>query len=99
MKKLIIPVALSMILALPALAGEREHDRARKALEAGEVLPLKTILDRAEAVQPGQLLEAELEDEHGGLVYELKLLTPDGKVSKLLFDARTGELLKRKDGR
>ncbi len=38
-----------------------DHDRARQALEAGEVLPLRTILDRVEREYPGQVLEVELE--------------------------------------
>ncbi len=97
--KRILAFLLCLALAAPALAGEREHDRVRRAVEAGQVLPLKTILDRAEKEQPGQLLEAELEHEHGRLVYELKLLTPEGRVVELLFDAATGEPLAEKGRR
>lgn len=71
-----------------------EHDRARRALEAGEILPLRMLLDRAEDRQPGRLLEVELEDEHGRIVYEFKILTPEGRVLELYYDARTGDHLK-----
>ena len=88
-------VAALMIAAGAALAGESEHDRARRALEEGRILPLKDILVRAEADYPGQLIEAELEDGRDGrLVYELKLLGRDGRLVKLIYDAASGELLK-----
>ncbi|AVM74633.1 PepSY domain-containing protein [Magnetospirillum gryphiswaldense] len=88
--------ALLVLLALsfPAWAGEADHDRARRALEEGRILPLGQILARAEAAYPGQLIEAELEDERGTLVYELKVLAKDGRLLKLYYDAATGEVLK-----
>lgn len=83
-----------LALSFPAQAGEGDHDRARRALEEGRILPLGQILARAEAAYPGQLIEAELEDEHGKLVYELKVLAKDGRLLKLYYDAATGEVLK-----
>lgn len=71
----------------------RDHDRARAAVLRGEVLPLRDILERAETAFPGRLLEAELEDDHGRLTYEVKLLTEDGRVLELVYDARDGTLL------
>lgn len=84
-----------LLLAVPAWA-DGDHDRARRAFEEGRILPLKEILARAEAAYPGQLLEAELEDERGVLVYEIKMLTADGRVVELYYDAATGQLLKAK---
>ena len=80
----------------PALADEADHEQARQALAAGEILPLRQILDRVEKNHPGQILEVELEREHGGWVYEIKLLRPDGAVTKLELDARNGNLLQQK---
>lgn len=78
----------------PAIAGESDHDRARRAVEEGQILPLREILARAEAAYPGQLIEAELEDKHGKLIYEIKLLTKDGQLMKLIYDAASGDVLK-----
>lgn len=91
----VICLLAALSLCSPAWASG-DHDRARRAFEEGRILPLKEILARAEAAYPGQLVEAELEDEHGALVYELKVLTTDGRVMKLYYDASTGELLKAK---
>jgi hypothetical protein len=77
-----------------------DHDRARQALEAGEVLPLGTILTRLERDHPGQVLDVELEHEkHGDVarwIYEVKLLRKGGALVKLEVDARTGTVISRK---
>ena len=73
-----------------------DHDRARRAFERGEILPLTEILKRANKDYPGQLIETELDDEHGKMVYELVIISADGQVHKLYYDARTGKLLKAK---
>jgi uncharacterized membrane protein YkoI len=70
-----------------------DHDRARQALEAGEVLPLRVILERVERIYPGQIVEVELEREHGRWEYEIKLLRSGGSLVKLKVDARDGSIL------
>lgn len=88
-------IIAALLVCGPASAGNG-HDRARRAVEEGRILPLKDILARAEAAYPGQLIEAELEDNGGAMIYEIKMLTKDGRVMKLFYDAGTGALLKAK---
>ena len=76
--------------------GKDDHERARQALQAGQVLPLRSVLQRLEREQPGQVLEVELEQEGGRWIYEVKLLQADGRLLKLKLDARTAVLLQRK---
>ena len=64
------------------------------AVEQGLILPFKDVL--VQQPYPGQMLEAELDDEDGIFVYELKILSNDGRVVEAVYDARTGELLKAK---
>jgi uncharacterized membrane protein YkoI len=70
-----------------------DHDRARQAVEAGDVLPLRTILDRVEREYPGQVMEVELDREKGEWVYEIKLLRKGGALMKLKIHARDGTIL------
>lgn len=79
--------------SVPALAGDLEYREMRKLRQSGEIRPLAELLEKAQAVHQGELLEAELEEHDDALVYEIELLTPDGEVWELFFDARTGELL------
>ena len=90
---------LPALLALPlgAMArSEADQDRARAALQAGEIQPLTFILTRLAQTQPGQVLELELERKEGRWLYEIKLLRPGGSLLKLEVDARTGEVLRQK---
>ncbi|MCS6892038.1 MAG: PepSY domain-containing protein [Rhodovarius sp.] len=79
--------------AAPALAQRRDHERARAALEAGEIRPLAEVLTDIERRFMGRVIEAELERDDGQWLYELKLLPPNGRVYSLEVDARTGEVL------
>ncbi len=80
-----------------ALASDKsDHVRALQAVQSGQVLPLAKVLALVEKAHPGQVLEVELEHEKQQWQYEIKLLQPDGRLMKLLVDARTGEVLKRK---
>lgn len=88
---------LALLAYAPARANDlRDHDRARQALLAGEILPLKTILERIERSQPGQVMEVELEQKSADWIYEIKLLQTEGRLLKLYVDARSGEILRVK---
>ena len=81
-----------------ALAKDKEHDVIRDALRRGEVLPLAKILAIAERHVPGEVIEVELEDgRRAVLIYEIKILTPTGRVREIEIDARTGHVLKIED--
>jgi uncharacterized membrane protein YkoI len=87
-------------VALPAWAdGRQDHEIARRALAAGEILPLRTLLQRLERTHPGEVLEVELEQKSGRWLYEVKLLSNDGGVSKLLLDASDATLIEIKGPR
>lgn len=95
----LLPIAAALALAgATASASDNDHDRARRAVEEGRILPLREILARAQGAYPGQVIAAELEDEGGRAIYEIKILTTDGKVTKLHYNAATGELLKTRAG-
>ena len=75
----------------------REHEEIRAALQRGEVLPLAKILAIAQEKVPGDVLEVELENERGALVYEIKVLTESGRVREIKIDARQGTVLEIED--
>ncbi|UAW97140.1 PepSY domain-containing protein [Halopseudomonas nanhaiensis] len=84
------------LLALPWLvqAGrEVSQDEALQLAEDGELQPLQLLVDDALVRHPGRLLEAELEAEDGRYVYEIEIVTRNGRVMELEYDGRTGELL------
>lgn len=95
----VLPCVLALCLGAgvvsPAHADESsDHDRARAALKAGEVLPLQEVLEKVQRSHPGELLEVELEREDGHWVYELKLLQSGGRLLRLDVDAKTAAVLR-----
>lgn len=99
-RSLLAGLALLCLASAGAWAGDKDdHDRARAAVLAGEVLPLPTLLERLQRSNPGQVLELELERSDERWIYEIKLLQPDGQLVRLEVDAATAQVLtlKRKD--
>ncbi len=97
-----LALALAALAWQPVQADEKpDHERARAAVQAGEVMPLPALLERLQRSHPGQVLELELERDDGQWVYEVKLLQPQGQLLRLKLDARTGEVLsaKRRDAK
>ena len=92
--RLVLPVALALAAGATG-AHDIDQDEALALRRSGTLQPLESLLARARERHPGAtLLEVELEDEHGRVVYELEVLTSGGAVRELEFDARSGELLK-----
>ena len=75
---------------------EDDHDRARRLRDAGDILPLEALIERARAERPGRILELKLKEKKGRVLYEVELIDERGIVWELYFDARSGELLKSK---
>ena len=97
-------VGLGVMGASSAWAGgDKDQDRVRDAVRAGEVMPFDALRDRLRRDHPGEVLELELERESGRWIYEVKLLQQGGRIVKLEVDARSGEVIRerrdRRDGR
>jgi len=80
-----------------AFADKKEQQVVREALQRGEVLPLVKILAIASQHVPGDVIEVELEQEDSGLIYEIKILTGNGRVREVKIDARTGAVVNIED--
>lgn len=74
-----------------------EHEAVRFAVKRGEVMPLARILAIALKEIPGDVVEVELERDDGRIVYEIKVLTDNGRVREVRLDARTGGILDIED--
>ncbi|MCX8133791.1 MAG: PepSY domain-containing protein [Roseococcus sp.] len=100
--RLLAGLAAALLLApllLPAAhdaraSERRDHERARAALEAGQIRPLSDLLAEVERRFRGRVIEAELERDDAQWLYELKILPPNGRVFIVELDAATGQLLR-----
>lgn len=84
--------AVALLHATAPVGATDDHDRVRALRHSGDIIPLADLLNRGE-LSGMRVLEAELEDEDGRLIYELELLDQDGRVHKREFDAASGKPL------
>lgn len=95
--RLIMPAAgvLLLLMALVAAHAEEilDQDAARRALEAGEVVPLHEITAVVARQFTGEMVEAELEHKPQGWFYEITLLTADGSILRLHYAAKSETLV------
>jgi uncharacterized membrane protein YkoI len=80
---------LLVLLGGAAAADDDSHDRAREALDRGEIAPLDQILAEVRRQGLGTVLEVELERHDGRWVYEVETLSPEGVIAKTLVDAKS----------
>jgi hypothetical protein len=74
-----------------------DQEVARRALQEGRARPLAEILAKAKESIRGDVIGVDLEEQDGAMVYELKVLRPDGELAEIRVDALTGAVL-RQDG-
>ena len=87
-------VILFLTVVSQVSARDLSQDQALKLRKEGKVLSSQTFIERALERHPkARLLELELEEKHGRYVYEVELLTVQGQVRELKFDASSGKLL------
>lgn len=98
---LVPPLALGQDLDQtpePPAALPPDFERAGAAVASGQILPLAEILERAQARYPGRVIQIELDDDDGRMVYEVELVTTDGRLIELELDAASGDILDVEEG-
>lgn len=96
-----LAVLIALVLGLGAAHADddaAEHraedfERARAALEAGQIRPLSEILAIVAERHPGEVVAAEFEDEHDRWIYEVKLIDRSGRLVVVEVDAATATIL------
>jgi uncharacterized membrane protein YkoI len=96
-RSVLIAFVATVLMAPFARADDDDHEHARRALERGDVLPLAQILDIVGGRLGGQLVDVEFDEKDGRFVYELKVMSPGGRLSEIEVDAATAAILKRED--
>lgn len=89
--KLVIIVSLVM---QSAWAGQDiDQDDAKALKQKGLILPLERILQAAQHVHPGRVLEVELEKKGDLYIYEIEISDSNGQVWEMKFNASDASLL------
>lgn len=102
--KMLVPIVLLALLAVPAISGapggdQRRADQAAafEARKAGRLMPLDQIVRKVSAQLPGWEYSGFdfVADSSGSAVYKL-IFMRNGNVTWIYVDGRTGNTLGRK---
>ena len=91
---LLAAAVAALFSAGPAAAGSHEHDSVRRAVARGEILPLSDILAWVRGRLPGEVVGVEIEREKGRWIYELRVVSGEGRLFDVYVDARDGAIEK-----
>ena len=88
----LVPLAAMALSGVLVVApAEADHNEVFELQQRGEILSLGKLLERAQAIHPGQMVEARLDEE--ALIYEITVYGEDDHYHEMYFDARNGRLL------
>ena len=80
---------------------ENDHEKAIRAVNEGEILPLDEILEKVQNKFSGRIISINLKDNEKGLfgwVYDIMIIDIENNVKQLRVDAGTSTILSVKSG-
>ena len=91
-------IFLSLVLFQQSLKAENinDHEKAIKAVNEGEILPLNEILKKITENFYGRVISINLKDNEKGLfgwVYDIMIIDVNNKVKQIRVDAGTSTVL------
>ncbi|MDH4981532.1 PepSY domain-containing protein [Hyphomicrobium sp. D-2] len=91
--------ALILVAAAPGalMADDLGPEEAQRLLQSGRIKSLADIVSIVQKQVDGDLIDAELDEEDGVYIYELKILRPNGRLQEIEAEASTGKILKIED--
>ena len=78
-----------------------DHEKAIRAVNEGEILPLDEILNKVNQKFAGRVISINLKDNEAGLfgwVYDIMIIEPGNNVKQLRVDAGTSTILSVESG-
>lgn len=84
-----------MINSISLYADNRDDlsEQVLQLVKEGKVLSLETIMEKYKSRLQGRLLDVEVEQKKGQIIYELEIMRDDSIVYEIKIDAQTGEWL------
>jgi uncharacterized membrane protein YkoI len=67
--------------------------RHKASLAAGAQVTIQQAVQIASGKQPGRVIEVEIEEQGGKAVWEVEIVSADGRVAKVAVDAATGTVV------
>lgn len=92
---LLLTAAVMTLAIAPSFACGDDYkcrDAMRKAVKAGQILPLSEILNRVRSKVSGDIMGVDIRHEHDLWRYELRVIDRDGRMLDVTVDAHNGRV-------
>lgn len=86
-------IFLTSVYPEASFAFADEQDRALELRKKEKLIPYGEIVRRAQSQFGGRVVGQRLKEQGSLMVYELKILKPNGQVIVALYNARTGRVI------
>ncbi|MGB0911209.1 MAG: PepSY domain-containing protein [Nitrospirales bacterium] len=92
-------IGLGMLLLPPGFSlADQNHAEVKSEMAKSAQITIEQAIETAKKDVPGTVIKAELEKEHGPLMWEIEIQTSEGKVKEVHLDGTTGKRLAFQSG-
>lgn len=81
------------LVSISAISDDNDSKRVRRLVQEKKIISLESLMPSIRKQGDFKVLEIELDEDDGKLVYEVELLDKEGRVYEIKYDARTGQEL------
>ena len=90
----LIIIASIFLLSVPLWGNEKGGEKDEKVkMAAKATVSIDQAIKAATQKVSGKVIEAELEEEHDTTVWEVEVVTSEGKVKEVHIDATSGKVI------
>ncbi len=79
------------LVSISAISDDNDSKRVRRLVQEKKIISLESLMPSIRKHGDFKVLEIELDEDDGKLVYEVELLDKEGRVYEIKYDARTGQ--------
>jgi uncharacterized membrane protein YkoI len=76
---------------------ELDTSTVREWVSQGRILSVEQIAKQNEDRIAAKILDVEVEEKHGQILYEFQVINAQGDVRELYFDAQSGSFVKEEE--
>ena len=85
--------ALIVTTGISLAVGEQSHEQVKVELSKKAQIKIEAAIQAASKEVPGTIIKAELEKEHGPLMWEFEIVTEKGEIKEVHVDGESGKIL------
>ena len=92
-------IGIGMMILTPGIStASQSHEHVKADMAKATQITIDEAVQTAIKEVPGTVIKAELEKEHGPLMWEIEIVTSEGKVQEVHLDGASGKRLAFESG-